>query len=95
MAETMTQPQSVLAECLDLWLSGGDPAPVLKRHPAVALEVALLLATAQRVRDSGAAFDAVPDTGRLRARSNRVMDGRHEVNRTLLRRLLTIEVVTH
>ena len=91
----MTQAQAVLAECLDLWLSGGDPSLVLKRHPALALEVASLLATAQRVRDSAAAFYAEPDTGRLRARSNQMIDRRHEANRTLLRRLLTVEVVGH
>ena len=91
----MTQSQSVLAECLDLWLSGGDASPVLDRHPDIAREVSSLLATAQRVRDSAAGFNVTPDTARLRDRSNRIVDRRYEANRTLLRRVLTIEITSH
>jgi hypothetical protein len=95
LAETMTQPQSVLAECLDLWLNGGDTAPVLDRHPDVAREVSSLLVTAQRVRDSAAGFNVTPDTARLRDRSNRIVDRRREAILSLLRRVLTIEVASH
>ena len=91
----MTQSQSVLAECLDLWLGGGDPAPVLDRHPDIAREVSSLLLLAQRVRDSAAGFNVTPDTARLRDRSNRIVDRRYEANRTLLRRVLTIEITSH
>jgi hypothetical protein len=91
----MTQPQSVLAECLDLWLSGGDPDPVLGRHPDVAREVSSLLLTAQRVRDSAAGFNVTPDTARLRNRSNRIVNPRREAILTLLRGVLTTEVASH
>jgi hypothetical protein len=91
----MTQPQSVLAECLDLWLSGGDPGPVLGRHPDVAREVSSLLLTAQRVRDSAAGFNVTPDTARLRNRSDRIVNRRREAILTLLRRVLTTEVASH
>jgi hypothetical protein len=91
----MTQSQSVLAECLDLWLNGGDASQVLDRHPDVAREVSSLLATAQRVRDSAAEFNIMPDTNRLRDRSNRIVDRRREAILTLLRRVLTSEVASH
>ena len=87
----MTQPESVLAECLDLWLSGADPTPVLLRHPDVAQEVSALLATAQRVRDTSAAFYVTAGTERMHSRSTRMQERRRKAILTLLRRVLTME----
>lgn len=49
----MSELEVVLADCVDLWMRGQDPATVLQRHPGVASEVSQLLLIAQAVRESG------------------------------------------
>lgn len=89
----MNRPEIVLAECLDVRLRGGDPAPILSQHPEVAGEVSSLLATAERVRESAAAFYVVPEKNRLRQRTEYEFS-RRETILTLLRRVLTVNLVS-
>jgi hypothetical protein len=53
----VTEVEVVLADCIDLWMDGQDPMPVLSRHPRVADEVWELLQIAQAVRRSVAPGD--------------------------------------
>jgi len=90
----MSDPESILAECLDEWMKGGDPAPILQRNPELAEEMLALLDTAMRVRESADGFEVMPDLGRLRATTDRLSERRSEAVLTLLKRILTIQIAS-
>lgn len=63
----MTEIEVVLADCVDMWMSGQDPAPILRRHPDVADEVSQLLDVAKAVYKSGSLLQALPYARRFPA----------------------------